>query len=140
MLPLASQNMQLAISAPLFATNYLLESAYKSETHNPDPAPHQIPSPQLRNLYQANEVRPIAVAQVLARQSVSSVASFALQFGDSTDAARTKFSTDATLQDLWSEPGLARDSEIATYLAGQNDANLEVVIYSEQIRDRALKD
>ena len=117
--------MALAISAPLHATNYLLESAYISETHNHNPEPHQIPSPQLRNLYQSNEVRPIAVAQALARQGVSTVAQFALQFGDTTEAARTKLSDSEALTGLWSEPGLARDSEIATYLSVRLDAIAE---------------
>ena len=76
--------------APLHATNYLLENIYTDATHNPEPGPHQVPNPGLRNLYQHNEVRPISVAQVLASQGVSTVAQFALQFGDSPEAARAK--------------------------------------------------
>ena len=48
--------------APLHATNYLLEKTYIDATHNPEPGAHQIPSSQLRNLYQNNEVHPISAA------------------------------------------------------------------------------
>ena len=35
--------------APLHSTNYLVENTYIHPIHNPEPGPHQIPSPQLRN-------------------------------------------------------------------------------------------
>ena len=112
--------------APLYATNYLLEKTYTDRVHNPTPSPDQIPSQQLRNMYQQNKVHPISVALFLAYQGVVTVAKFAIQFGETEEKAREMLDLAAgggPLSNLWSQAPLARDGPPGAVTRGAKGAS-----------------